>query len=71
MRVTNRLRAKYPMLADEQIAKTIAWNRQYANAQIKSVCKYVFGTILVALAALLSASAIAGIAAMIYNCFII
>lgn len=71
MRVTNRLRAKHPTLADEQIMNTIVNNRDFTLLQIKGICKYVFTALGISMIALLSAAAIAGTVAMIYNCFII
>jgi hypothetical protein len=71
MKVTNRMRNKYPALNDEQIVKVVTWNKYYRNEKIKDIFRYVFGAICIPLIALLSVAAIMGTVAMIYNCFII
>lgn len=71
MKVTNRMRNKYPALNDEQIVKVVTWNKYFRNEKIKDIFRYVFSTVCISLMALLSVAAIMGTVAMFYDWFIL
>ena len=70
MKVTNRMRARYPMLADAQIIENVKWNRAWTKASIKRICGYTLKTLGVMLVAVLLVAVLAAIAAMIDTCFL-
>ena len=70
MKITDRIRRKFPNLADEDIVDVLVWNKKYNHACVKEVCRKVALASLYAACGVIAILVATGIISTIINLFI-